>query len=170
MPTEEVFTTPDSRRTEGVVRSTRPLPLGGSLVRGLELRFEDGRIVDVQAETGADVLRGELATDERAPYLGEVALVDGKSRVGQTGLIYFDGLFDENAACHIAYGSCYTECLEGHQPVPTAPNESARAHRPDDRRAGGRRRRHHPRRHGRAAAAKRRLATRSVKVASLVRA
>lgn len=124
MPTEEVFTTPDSRRTEGVVRSTRPLPLDGSLVRGLELRFEGGRIVDVQAETGADVLRGELATDERAPYLGEVALVDGKSRVGQTGLIYFDGLFDENAACHMAYGSCYTECLEGHRLVPGA-NESA---------------------------------------------
>ena len=93
-------------------------------MRGLELRFEAGRIVDVQAETGADVLRGELATDERAPYLGEVALVDGESRVGQTGIVYYDGLFDENAACHIAYGSCYTECLEGHRVVPGA-NESA---------------------------------------------
>ena len=124
MPTEEVFTTPDSRRTEGVVRATRPLPLDGSLVRGLELRFEGGRIVDVQAETGADVLRGELATDERAPYLGEVSLVDGESRVGQTGIVYFDGLFDENAACHIAYGSCYTECLEGQRLVPGA-NESS---------------------------------------------
>ena len=124
MPTEEVFTTPDSRRTEGVVRSTRPLPLYGSIVRGLELRFEGGRVVDVRAETGAEALRGELATDERAPYLGEVALVDGTSRVGETGLTYFDGLFDENATCHIAYGSCYTECLEGYQLVPGA-NESA---------------------------------------------
>jgi aminopeptidase len=124
MPTEEVFTTPDARRTEGVVRATRPLPLDGSVVRGLELRFEGGRIVDVQAETGADVLRGELATDAGAPYLGEVALVDGESRVGQTGIVYFDGLFDENAACHIAYGSCYSECLEGNSLVPGA-NESA---------------------------------------------
>jgi aminopeptidase len=117
MPTEEVFTTPDSRRTVGVVRSTRPLPLYGNIVRELELRFENGRIVDVSAETGADVVRGQLATHERAPYLGEVALVDGASRVGQTGLTFFDGLFDENAACHIAYGSCYTECLEGNRSV-----------------------------------------------------
>ncbi len=124
MPTEEVFTTPDSRRTEGVVRATRPLPLDGSVVRGLELRFEGGRIVDVQAETGADVVRGELATDDRAPYLGEIALVDGESRVGQTGIVYFDALFDENAACHIAYGSCYAECLDGNSLVPGA-NESA---------------------------------------------
>jgi aminopeptidase len=124
MPTEEVFTTPDARRTEGVVRSTRPLQLYGSVLRGLELRFEGGRIVDVQAETGADVLRGQLKTDDGAPYLGEVSLVDGASRVGQTGLTYFDGLYDENATCHIAYGCCYWECLEGNQAVPGA-NESS---------------------------------------------
>ena len=124
MPTEEVFTTPDSRRTEGVVRSTRALPLNGNLVRGLELRFEAGRIVNVEAETGAEVVRGELATDERAPFLGEVALVDATSRVGQTGLTYFDGLFDENAACHFAYGTCYMECLEGDEPVEGA-NQSS---------------------------------------------
>ena len=124
IPTEEVFTTPDARRTEGVVRATRPLPLYGSIVRGLELRFEGGRIVGVRAEAGADVLRGELAADEGAPFLGEVALVDGASRVGQTGLTYFDGLFDENAACHIAYGSCYAECLEDGRLVAGA-NESS---------------------------------------------
>jgi aminopeptidase len=123
MPTEEVFTTPDARRTEGVVRSTRPLPLNGTVVRGLELRFERGRIVDVRAEAGADVVKGTLATDDGAPYLGEVALVDGMSRVGRTGLTYFDGLFDENAACHIAYGTCYTECLDGLELVAGA-NES----------------------------------------------
>jgi aminopeptidase len=116
MPTEEVFTTPDARRTEGVVRATRPLPLYGQVVRGLELRFEDGRIVDVRAEEGADVVRGQLATDERAPYLGEVALVDGTSRVGQTGLTFFDALFDENAACHLAWGSGYAEAVEGDPP------------------------------------------------------
>jgi len=113
MPTEEVFTTPDSARTEGHVRSTRPLALAGQIVRGLEVRFEAGRIVDVQAEEGADVVRGELKTDARAPFLGEVALVDGTSRIGRTGLTFLETLFDENATCHVAYGSAYTEAVEG---------------------------------------------------------
>ena len=111
MPTEEVFTTPDARRTSGVVRSTRPLSLYGHVVWGLEVRFEDGRIVEVSADRGADVVRGQLETDDRAPYLGEVSLVDGTSRVGKTGVTFFDTLFDENATCHIAYGGCYTEAL-----------------------------------------------------------
>jgi aminopeptidase len=113
MPTEEVFTTPDLRRTEGVVRSTRPLALYGQIVRGLEVRFEGGRIVDVKAEEGEDVVRGQLQTDEQAPFLGEVALVDGTSRIGQTGMTFFDTLFDENATCHVAYGSAYAEAVEG---------------------------------------------------------
>jgi aminopeptidase len=113
MPTEEVFTTPDSRRTDGFVRSTRPLALYGQIVKGLEVRFEAGRIVDVQADEGADVINGQLASDETAPFLGEIALVDGTSRVGQTGLTFFDTLFDENATCHIAYGSAYAEAVEG---------------------------------------------------------
>src|SRR6185437_9814258 len=75
MPTEEVFTTPDARATEGIVRSTRPLELYGQVVEGLVVRFEGGRIVQVEADAGADVVRAQLATDERAPYLGEVALV-----------------------------------------------------------------------------------------------
>jgi aminopeptidase len=104
LPTEEVFTSPDWRRTEGTVRSTRPLHLGGTIVRDLELRFENGEVVDVQASAGADAVRGELAVDEFAKRLGEVALVDGESRVGQTGLVFYDTLFDENATCHIAYG------------------------------------------------------------------
>jgi aminopeptidase len=113
MPTEEVFTTPDARRTEGVVRSTRPLVLNGKVVRGLEMRFEGGRIVEVRADEGADVVKGELQTDERAAYLGEVSLVDGTSRIGQTGLIFWDTLFDENATCHIAYGAAYAEAVDG---------------------------------------------------------
>jgi len=113
MPTEEVFTTPDARRTEGVVRSTQPLALNGQIVKGLEVRFEEGRIVDVRADEGAEAIRGELATDERAPYLGEVSLVDGTSRIGQTGRVFFETLFDENASCHIAYGSAYAEAVEG---------------------------------------------------------
>jgi aminopeptidase len=104
MPTEEVFTTPHRDRTEGVIRSTRPLALLGQVVVGLELRFENGRIVSVDAEEGADVVRGQVDTDEGSHYLGELALVDGTSRVGQTGITFFDTLFDENATCHIAYG------------------------------------------------------------------
>jgi aminopeptidase len=110
-PTEEVFTTPDLRRTEGVVRSTYPLSLMGTVVRELEVRFEGGRIVDVGAAAGADVVRGELATDDGASFLGEVALVDGNSRVGQTGITFFDTLFDENASCHIAYGLGFEDAV-----------------------------------------------------------
>jgi len=113
MPTEEVFTTPDLRRTEGVVRSTRPLALYGRIVRGLEVRFEQGRIVEVRAEEGGEVIEGQLATDDTAGYLGEVALVDGNSRIGKTGVTFFDTLFDENATCHVAYGSAYAEAVEG---------------------------------------------------------
>ena len=143
MPTEEVFTTPDSRRTEGVVRSTRPLPLDGSVVRGPRAAV---RRRPHRRRPGRDRRRRRARASWRptsgAPYLGEVALVDGESRVGQTGLVYFDGLFDENAACHIAYGSCYTECLEGNRLV-AGRERVLGAHRPDDRRPRGRRRRHH---------------------------
>jgi aminopeptidase len=113
MPTEEVFTTPDCRRTEGVVRSTQPLALYGRIVKGLEVRFEAGRIVEVHADEGEDVVRGQLDTDERAGYLGEVALVDGTSRIGQTGQVFFETLYDENASCHVAYGAAYAEAVEG---------------------------------------------------------
>ncbi len=113
MPTEEVFTTPDWRRTDGVVRSTRPLALYGRIIRGLELRFESGQIVDVRADEGAEVVTGQLSSDERAPFLGEVALVDGTSRIGRTGVTFFDTLFDENATCHVAYGAAYAEAVDG---------------------------------------------------------
>jgi aminopeptidase len=105
LPTEEVFTTPDFRRTEGTVRSTKPLSLGGTLVRDLRMRFENGRAVEVDASSGADVVRTQMETDEGAARLGELALVDGSSRVGQTGITFWDTLFDENATCHIAYGN-----------------------------------------------------------------
>ena len=113
MPTEEVFTTPDMRRTEGFVRSTRPLALYGRIVKGLEVRFEGGRIVDVNASEGADVVRGQLETDDTAAFLGEIALVDGTSRIGQTGLTFFETLFDENTTCHVAYGGAYAEAVQG---------------------------------------------------------
>jgi len=113
LPTEEVFTTPDCRRAEGVVTSTRPLALLGDVVTGLKLTFENGAIVDVAAEHGAELVRGQLGTDARARFLGELALVDGASRVGQTGLTFFDTLFDENATCHIAYGFAIPETIDG---------------------------------------------------------
>jgi len=116
MPTEEVFTTPDARRAEGVVTSTKPLPLNGDVVEGLRVTFSDGRIVDVQADKGAEIVRAELSLDENAVRLGEVALVDGTSRVGQTGITFFDVLYDENATCHIAYGKGVPEGYEGDEP------------------------------------------------------
>jgi aminopeptidase len=100
-----VFTSPDWRQAEGTVRSTYPLVTSGTIVTGLEVRFEGGKIVDVSAESGTDVIRAQLATDDQAPYLGEIALVDGTSPVKKTGLVFHDTLYDENAACHIAFGA-----------------------------------------------------------------
>ncbi len=113
VPTEEVFTTPDWRRAEGTVRSTMPLALPGNIIRDLEFTLKDGRIVDVKASTGADYIRAQLAADHGAAQLGELALVDGSSRVGQIGHIFFNTLFDENATCHIAYGRGIANCVEG---------------------------------------------------------
>lgn len=113
MPTEEVYTTPDRRRTEGVVRSTKPLALAGTVVRDLTIRFEAGRAVEVTASSGADVVREQLRADENAAYLGELALVDGDSRVGRTGLVFLNTLFDENAASHIAYGAGILAAVPG---------------------------------------------------------
>jgi aminopeptidase len=104
LPTEEVFTSPDWRRAEGHVRSTYPLIAAGRKIEGLEVRFEGGRIVDARADSGAEMIEVQLATDEQARSLGEVALVDGSSPVKRTGLVFSDTLFDENATCHIAYG------------------------------------------------------------------
>jgi len=104
MPTEEVFITPDARRAEGTLSSTMPLSLGGRLIRDLQLTFEDGRIVQADAESGAEIVRSHLASIENADRLGELALVTKESRVGQTGKLFYNTLFDENATCHIAYG------------------------------------------------------------------
>ena len=113
MPTEEVFTTPDARRAEGTVASTYPLVLLGNVIRNLLLRFEDGRAVEVHADEGQDFIRAYVATDEGSTRLGEVALVDRSSRVGQTGLVFYDTLFDENAAAHIALGNAVLPATPG---------------------------------------------------------
>ena len=124
MPTEEVFTTPDYRRTEGTVRSTRPLPLNGKVVDDLELTFENGRVVNVNASSGKEVVEAQLDLDEGARALGEVALVDGTSLVGKTGVTFFDVLFDENATCHIAYGKGLDFGVEGAAEAQLGPEES----------------------------------------------
>jgi aminopeptidase len=112
LPTEEVFTSPDPRRAEGKLRATRPLHVGGTMIRDLEVEFHDGRIVKVEASSGADVVRGQVAIDQNASRLGEISLVDGSSAVGQLGITFFNTLFDENATCHVAYGSGFPFCVD----------------------------------------------------------
>jgi aminopeptidase len=112
MPTEEVFTSPDKRRAEGRLRSTKPLQVGGSVVKDLEFVFKAGRIIEVKASEGGDLIRAQIAADEGAARLGEVALVDGSSEVGKLGITFFSTLFDENATCHIAFGSGFAFAVE----------------------------------------------------------
>jgi aminopeptidase len=111
IPTEEVFTTPDPERVEGVVTATKPLDLTGTVVEGLRIRFEGGRAVSIDADQGADALRARAAKDEGASRLGEVALVDREGRIGKTGTVFFNTLLDENAASHIALGSAYATAV-----------------------------------------------------------
>jgi aminopeptidase len=108
LPSEEVFTAPDPERVDGVVRSTKPLVVGGSIVRGLELEFRGGRAVRIDAIENADVVRGYAERDAGAARLGEVALVDGDGRIGALDTVFFDTLLDENAASHIALGEAYS--------------------------------------------------------------
>ena len=121
MPTEEVFTTPDARRVDGTVAATYPLQLQGTVITNLRIRFEDGRAVEVDADEGGDLIRGYVASDEGSSRLGEVALVDKTSRVGQTGLVFCDTLFDENAASHIALGDAILQAVPGAEEM--APEE-----------------------------------------------
>ncbi len=111
IPTEEVFTTPHAAMTEGRVRATKPLSHQGSLIEGIEVEFRKGRIVEARATKGEAVLRELIDTDEGARRLGEVALVPHSSPISQSGLLFYNTLFDENAACHIALGQCYSKCF-----------------------------------------------------------
>src|ERR1700721_2798641 len=111
IPTEEVFTTPHARRVDGHVVSTKPLSYQGSLIEGIAVRFEEGRMVEARASRGEKVLNKVLDTDEGARRLGEVALVPHSSPISKSGLLFFNTLFDENAACHIALGQCYSKCF-----------------------------------------------------------
>jgi len=113
IPTEEVFTTPHRLRVDGTVRSTRPLSYQGTLIQDIAVRFEEGRIVDSHARTGADVLAKVLSTDEGARRLGEVALVPQSSPISKSGILFYNTLFDENASSHIALGQAYAKCIRG---------------------------------------------------------
>ncbi len=111
IPTEEVFTTPHARRVSGHVSSTKPLSYQGSLIDQIAVRFEEGRIVEAKAARGEEVLLKVLDTDEGARRLGEVALVPHSSPISQSGILFYNTLFDENASCHIALGQCYSKCF-----------------------------------------------------------
>ena len=111
IPTEEVFTTPHARRVDGHVSSTKPLSYQGTLIDDISVRFEGGRIVEAKASRGEEVLNKVLDTDEGARRLGEVALVPHSSPISQSGLLFYNTLFDENAASHIALGQCYSTCF-----------------------------------------------------------
>jgi len=113
MPTEEVFSLPHKYGVNGTVSSTKPLNYGGSLIDNFQLTFKDGAVVDFKAEVGEEVLKHLLDSDEGARRLGEVALVPDESPVSQSGLIFYNTLFDENASCHIALGKAYPTNLEG---------------------------------------------------------
>jgi aminopeptidase len=113
IPTEEVFTTPDPARADGVVRSTRPLVLAdGARVEGLRVRFRAGRAVEIDADSGGDVMRVRASLDEGASRLGEIGLVDRDSRIGKLGTVYSETLLDENAVSHVALGSGYTMAVD----------------------------------------------------------
>lgn len=113
IPTEEVFTTPHALRVEGHVSATKPLSHQGTLIDGIRVKFEGGRITEARATRGEEVLQKVLDTDEGARRLGEVALVPHSSPISASGLLFYNTLYDENAACHIALGQCYSKCFVG---------------------------------------------------------
>ncbi|MGG3694060.1 aminopeptidase [Heyndrickxia ginsengihumi] len=113
MPTEEVFTAPDTHRMDGVVRSTKPLSYAGTLIEGIEVHFKDGKIVDISAEKGDEAIKKLVHDNEGATGLGEVALVPDPSPISQSGITFFNTLFDENASNHLAIGAAYPTTIQG---------------------------------------------------------
>jgi len=113
MPTEEIFTTPDCNRAEGTLVSSVPLSYQGNLIENFSITFHEGQVTDYKAEKGVDILKLIIETDERSNRLGEVALVPYDSPISNTGILFYDTLFDENAACHFALGECYPTTIKG---------------------------------------------------------
>jgi aminopeptidase len=113
IPTEEVFTAPHAYKVDGVVSATKPLAHQGNVIENIKVRFEAGRIVEASATKGEAVLKSLLATDDGACRIGEVALVPHSSPISQSGTLFYNTLFDENASCHIALGQCYADTIAG---------------------------------------------------------
>lgn len=113
LPTEEVYTLPKRDGVNGIVYATKPLNFNGNLIEDFYLRFEQGKVVDFGAKKGEEILKGLLDTDEGSRYLGEVALVPFDSPISKSGVLFYNTLFDENAACHLALGKAYPTCLKG---------------------------------------------------------
>ncbi len=113
MPTEEVFSAPLRDAVNGVLYASKPLVLNGNIVDGIRLVFEQGRIVELHADINEETLRASIEIDEGAHYLGEIALVPYDSPISNSGVLFFNTLFDENASCHFAYGEAYPSCLQG---------------------------------------------------------
>ena len=113
IPTEEVFTCPHAYKVEGTVSATKPLAHQGNVIENIKVRFEAGKIVEATATKGEDILRQLLNTDDGASRIGEVALVPHSSPISQSGVLFYNTLFDENASCHIALGQCYADTIEG---------------------------------------------------------
>ena len=113
MPTGEIYTLPDREHVDGVVFATKPLVFNGNLIEGMRLTFKDGKVTDFDAEKGKEILEELLTTDEGSVRLGECALVPFDSPISNSGILFYNTLFDENAACHLALGKAYPTCLEG---------------------------------------------------------
>ena len=113
MPTEEIYTLPDRNGVDGVVYASTPLNYNGNLNEGMRLEFAAGKVVRAEAARGQEILDKLLAVDEGASYLGEVALVQYDSPISNSGILFYNTLFDENAACHLAFGKAYPTCLQG---------------------------------------------------------
>lgn len=115
LPTEEVFTMPDKYGAEGIVYSTKPLSYNGKVIDDFSLKFEKGKIVEIEARTNEEVLKEAIYTDEGSCYLGEVALVPFNSPINESGLLFYNTLFDENASCHLAFGEAYKDTIRGYE-------------------------------------------------------
>ena len=111
MPTEEVFTLPKKTGVNGTVVSSLPLNHSGNLIENFALTFRDGKVVEIKAEKGYEVLKSIIETDEGSSYLGEVALVPYDSPISNSKVLFYNTLFDENASCHLAIGKAYPVCI-----------------------------------------------------------
>ena len=125
IPTEEVFSTPKAGVAEGIVYSSKPLSYMGELIDNFSMRFENGRIVEVKAEQGEELLKKMVSMDEGAAMLGEVALIPYESPISQSGILFYNTLFDENASCHLAVGHGFNECLRGFEKMSNEERKAA---------------------------------------------